>query len=213
MLQVMQMMSPELIRVEGTARQTVSQEGRTVSFEDARKAAVQELNKQNTEWFKNEFRQDLENIASDRSVVRCAVDVSEEGFVAMQENAAYRQQITALIAKDLGSSYAPRQASVYVKIGKTLDDYQVNSWSAGDDSEFKRISQGSFYRREGQSFVTRTMESLTPSAFRIFRDHLQMQLEKLDNGPAADVPQPMSITTSIYDAMGYENPQIRAFEA
>lgn len=214
MLQFLQIANNELIKIQGAAKPNAAGNGSTaVSFEEARAAAVQELNEQDVEWLKNRFRQYLESIPTDRSVVRCAVDVSDEGFEAMKSDPAYRQQIMDLVARDLGSSYAPRQASVYVKVGATLGDYRVNSWSAGDDQEFRTAAGKSFYTRNGSTFGVRGKEAFIPSAFHIFRDHLQMQLEKLDNGPATDVPRPRQITTSIYDAMGYESPAIRAFEA
>ena len=99
------------------------------------------------EIFKKEFYGDLSKITNHRTVSNVAVNISEAAFKVMKDNPEYREKILSLIQRDLGASYAPRDCSVLITVGATLDDYRGDSWSVGYDSEFHMRSRNSFYKR------------------------------------------------------------------
>lgn len=99
------------------------------------------------EIFKKEFYDELSKITNHRTVSNAAVNISEAAFKAMKGDPEYREKILSLIQRDLGASYAPRDCSVLITVGATLDDYRGDSWSVGYDSEFHMRSRNSFYKR------------------------------------------------------------------
>lgn len=99
------------------------------------------------EIFKKEFYEELSKITNHRTVSNAAVNVSEAAFKAMKDDPQYREKILSLIQRDWGDSYAPRNCSVLITVGATLNEYRGDSWPVGYDSEFGIRSQDSFYKR------------------------------------------------------------------
>ena len=102
------------------------------------------------ELFKKEFYEDLSKITNHRTVSNAAVNISEEAFKAMKEAPQYREKVLSLIQRDWGDSYAPRNCSVLITVGATLNEYRADSWPVGYDSEFDMRSQNSFYKRTSE---------------------------------------------------------------
>ena len=90
------------------------------------------------ELFKKEFYEDLSKITNHRTVSNAAVNISEEAFKAMKDDPQYREKVLSLIQRDWGDSYAPRNCSVLITVGATLNEYRADSWPVGYDSEFHR---------------------------------------------------------------------------
>ena len=99
------------------------------------------------EIFKKEFYEDLSKITNHKTVSNAAVNISEAAFKAMKDDPQYREKILSLIQRDWGDSYAPRNCSVLITVGATLNEYRGDSWPVGYDSEFGVRSQNSFYKR------------------------------------------------------------------
>ena len=99
------------------------------------------------EQFKKEFYEDLSKVTNHRTVSNAAVNISEAAFRAMKENPQYKEKVLSLIQRDWGDSYAPRNCSVLITVGATLNEYRADSWPVGYDSEFDVRSQNSFYKR------------------------------------------------------------------
>ena len=102
------------------------------------------------ELFKKEFYEDLSKITNHRTVSNAAVNISEAAFKAMKEDPQYREKVLSLIQRDWGDSYAPRNCSVLITVGATLNEYRADSWPVGYDSEFDVRSQNSFYKRTSE---------------------------------------------------------------
>lgn len=102
------------------------------------------------ELFKKEFYEDLSKITNHRTVSNAAVNISEEAFKAMKDDPQYREKVLSLIQRDWGDSYAPRNCSVLITVGATLNEYRADSWPVGYDSEFDMRSQNSFYKRTSE---------------------------------------------------------------
>lgn len=100
------------------------------------------------ETFKREFYQDLAKITKNYTVANAAVNISEEAFSAMKEDPDYREKVLSLIRRDLGASYAPRQCSVLIRVGGSLEEYGGDSWPVGYDSEFYVRSRKCNYRTD-----------------------------------------------------------------
>lgn len=112
--------------------------------------------------FKRDFYADLDRIVHNPTVIDAAVQISDEAFAAMREDPAYRQQMLELVQRDLGSSYAPRPASVMIRIGRTAADYRADSWPAGYDGEFRsriqaaeKSDRGHYLWQKQKEFRTR----------------------------------------------------------
>lgn len=99
------------------------------------------------EVFKKEFYEELSKINNHRTVSNMAINISEDAFKKMKEDPQYKQQILNLIQRDWGDSYAPRNCSVLITVGSSLNDYRADSWPVGYDSEFYARSQDSFYKK------------------------------------------------------------------
>ncbi len=99
------------------------------------------------EIFKKEFYEALSKITNHRTVSNAAVNISEAAFEAMKDDPQYREKILSLIQRDWGDSYAPRNCSVLITVGASLNEYRGDSWPVGYDSEFDVRSQNSFYKR------------------------------------------------------------------
>ena len=102
------------------------------------------------ELFKKEFYEDLSKVTNHRTVSNAAVNISEAAFKAMKDDPQYREKVLSLIQRDWGDSYAPRNCSVLITVGATLNEYRADSWPVGYDSEFDMRSQNSFYKRTSE---------------------------------------------------------------
>ena len=113
--------------------------------------STQELSEaEEMELFKKEFYEDLSEVTNHRTVSNAAVNISEAAFKAMKEDPQYREKVLSLIRRDWGDSYAPRNCSVLITVGATLNAYRADSWPVGYDSEFDVRSQNSFYKRTSE---------------------------------------------------------------
>ena len=97
--------------------------------------------------FKKEFYEDLSKIICNPTVSNAAVNISNAAFQAMKDDPEYRAQVLSLLQRDLGASYAPRNCSVLITVGTSLDQYRADSWPVGNDSEFHTRSKGSFWEQ------------------------------------------------------------------
>ena len=97
--------------------------------------------------FKKEFYEDLSKIICNPTVSNAAVNISDAVFQAMKDDPEYRAQVLSLLQRDLGASYAPRNCSVLITVGTSLDQYRADSWPVGNDSEFYTRSKGSFWEQ------------------------------------------------------------------
>ena len=101
--------------------------------------------------FKKEFYTDLSKIVGHPTVSNAAVNISDAAFQAMKDDPEYRSQVLSLLQRDLGASYAPRNCSVLITVGTSLDQYRADSWPVGNDSEFRLRSKDSFFKRTSES--------------------------------------------------------------
>ena len=123
----------------------------TEKFVLEKTGSTQELSEaEEMELFKKEFYEDLSKVTNHRTVSNAAVNISEAAFKAMKEDPQYREKVLSLIQRDWGDSYAPRNCSVLITVGATLNEYRADSWPVGYDSEFDVRSQNSFYKRTSE---------------------------------------------------------------
>ena len=123
----------------------------TEKFALEKTSGTQELSEaEEMELFKKEFYEDLSKVTNHRTVSNAAVNISEAAFKAMKEDPQYREKVLSLIQRDWGDSYAPRNCSVLITVGATLNEYRADSWPVGYDSEFDMRSQNSFYKRTSE---------------------------------------------------------------
>ncbi|MGY3666280.1 MAG: hypothetical protein ACXAHE_21230 [Roseburia sp. 1XD42-69] len=133
-----------------TKRNTKNVNG-TEKFALEKTGSTQELSEaEEMEMFKKEFYEDLSKVTNHRTVSNAAVNISEAAFKAMKEDPQYREKVLSLIQRDWGDSYAPRNCSVLITVGATLNEYRADSWPVGYDSEFDVRSQNSFYKRTSE---------------------------------------------------------------
>ena len=133
-----------------TKRNTKNVNG-TEKFALEKTGSTQELSEaEEMEMFKKEFYEDLSKVTNHRTVSNAAVNISEAAFKAMKEDPQYREKVLSLIQRDWGDSYAPRNCSVLITVGATLNEYRADSWPIGYDSEFDVRSQNSFYKRTSE---------------------------------------------------------------
>lgn len=135
------------------------------------------------EIFKKEFYDELSKITNHRTVSNAAVNISEAAFKAMKGDPEYREKILSLIQRDLGASYAPRDCSVLITVGATLDDYRGDSWSVGYDSEFHMRSRNSFYKRTSgkQDRQKEILEKYLQKRAQVKKQQQEMFNEKIVN--------------------------------
>ena len=123
----------------------------TEKFALEKTSDTQELSEaEEMELFKKEFYEDLSKVTNHRTVSNAAVNISEAAFKAMKDDPQYREKVLSLIQRDWGDSYAPRNCSVLITVGATLNEYRADSWPVGYDSEFDVRSQNSFYKRTSE---------------------------------------------------------------
>lgn len=123
----------------------------TEKFALEKTSGTQELSEaEEMELFKKEFYEDLSKVTNHRTVSNAAVNISEAAFKAMKDDPQYREKVLSLIQRDWGDSYAPRNCSVLITVGATLNEYRADSWPVGYDSEFDMRSQNSFYKRTSE---------------------------------------------------------------
>ena len=133
-----------------TKRNTKNVNG-TEKFALEKTGSTQELSEaEEMELFKKEFYEDLSKVTNHRTVSNAAVNISEAAFKAMKEDPQYREKVLSLIQRDWGDSYAPRNCSVLITVGATLNEYRADSWPVGYDSEFGIRSQDSFYKSSNE---------------------------------------------------------------
>lgn len=139
------------------------------------------------EVFKKEFYEELSKINNHRTVSNMAINISEDAFKKMKEDPQYKQQILNLIQRDWGDSYAPRNCSVLITVGSSLNDYRADSWPVGYDSEFDVRSKNSFYKKTSESKKDKQKELLEEylekrqAAKRIAQETLDKKLQKEDD--------------------------------
>ena len=97
--------------------------------------------------FKKEFYEDLSKIICNPTVSNAAVNISDAAFQAMKDDPEYRAQVLSLLQRDLGASFAPRNCSILITVGTSLDQYRADSWPVGNDSEFHLRSKNSFWEQ------------------------------------------------------------------
>lgn len=123
----------------------------TEKFALEKTGGTQELSEaEEMELFKKEFYEDLSRVTNHRTVSNAAVNITEAAFKAMKDDPQYREKVLSLIQRDWGDSYAPRNCSVLITVGATLNEYRADSWPVGYDSEFDVRSQNSFYKRTSE---------------------------------------------------------------
>ena len=123
----------------------------TEKFALEKTSGTQELSEaEEMELFKKKFYEDLSKVTNHRTVSNAAVNISEAAFKAMKDDPQYREKVLSLIQRDWGDSYAPRNCSVLITVGATLNEYRADSWPVGYDSEFDVRSQNSFYKRTSE---------------------------------------------------------------
>lgn len=136
------------------------------------------------EVFKKEFYDELSKINNHRTVSNMAINISEDAFKKMKEDPQYKQQILNLVQRDWGDSYAPRNCSVMITVGSSLNDYRADSWPVGYDSEFDIRSKNSFYKKTSESKKDKQKELLEEYlekrqvAKRISQEILDKRLQK-----------------------------------
>lgn len=136
------------------------------------------------EVFKKEFYDELSRINNHRTVSNMAINISEDAFKKMKEDPQYKQQILNLVQRDWGDSYAPRNCSVMITVGSSLNDYRADSWPVGYDSEFDIRSKNSFYKKTSDSKKDKQKELLEEylekrqAAKRISQEILDKKLQK-----------------------------------
>ena len=139
------------------------------------------------EVFKKEFYEELSKINNHRTVSNMAINISEDAFKKMKEDPQYKQQILNLIQRDWGDSYAPRNCSVLITVGSSLNDYRADSWPVGYDSEFDVRSKNSFYKKTSESKKDKQKELLEEylekrqAAKRIAQETRDKKLQKEDD--------------------------------
>lgn len=101
--------------------------------------------------FKKEFYEELSKIVINPTVSNAAVNISDAAFQAMKDDPEYRAQVLSLLKRDLGASFAPRNCSLLITVGTSLEQYRADSWPVVNDAEF--------YERSADSFWERRMES------------------------------------------------------
>lgn len=133
----------------------------TEKFALEKTSKTQELSEaEEMELFKKEFYEDLSKVTNHRTVSNAAVNISEAAFKALKDDPQYREKVLSLIQRDWGDSYAPRNCSVLITVGTTLNEYRADSWPVGYDSEFDMRSQNSFYKRTSESKKDKQKEML-----------------------------------------------------
>ena len=133
-----------------TKRNTKNVNG-TEKFALEKTGSTQELSEaEEMELFKKGFYEDISKVTNHRTVSNAAVNISEAAFKAMKEDPQYREKILSLIQRDWGDSYAPRNCSVLITVGATLNEYRADSWPVGYDSEFDVRTRDSFYKRTSE---------------------------------------------------------------
>lgn len=101
--------------------------------------------------FKKEFYAELSMIPRDRTIANVAINISEEAFKNMKDDPKYREQMLAVIRRDMTGSVAPApDCSVVITVGATAKDYRADGWSVNNDSEFFARSQNSFYKTSSE---------------------------------------------------------------
>lgn len=134
--------------------------------------------------FKKKFYDELSRINNHRTVSNMAINISEDAFKKMKEDPQYKQQILNLVQRDWGDSYAPRNCSVMITVGSSLNDYRADSWPVGYDSEFDIRSKNSFYKKTSESKKDKQKELLEEylekrqAAKRITQEILDKKLQK-----------------------------------
>lgn len=162
------------------------------------------------ELFKKEFYEDLSRVTNHRTVSNAAVNISEAAFKAMKDDPQYREKVLSLIQRDWGDSYAPRNCSVLITVGATLNEYRADSWPVGYDSEFDVRSQNSFYKRTSEKkdrqkelleeYLEKRMQAKKQQQEMVNEKIAKMELEKSRLSQSWSSERQMAKAADVYDA-------------
>ena len=135
--------------------------------------------------FKKEIYDELSQMQSHNTLSNISVNFTEDGFKAMKDNPAYREEVMSMIKRDLGNSYA-RPCSILITVGKSVNDYSAYSCSVECDSAYWEGSKDSFYTRnketpeDDDSSVSRTTFLLNQKRLEERRAENERYFAKLD---------------------------------
>ena len=183
----------------------------TEKFALEKTGGTQELSEaEEMELFKKEFYEDLSRVTNHRTVSNAAVNISEAAFKAMKDDPQYREKVLSLIQRDWGDSYAPRNCSVLITVGATLNEYRADSWPVGYDSEFDVRSQNSFYKRTSEKkdrqkelleeYLEKRMQAKKQQQEMLNEKIAKMELEKSRLSQSWSSERQMAKATNAYDA-------------
>lgn len=176
MMQVSLTETGELMHVQQAAKSAASFR-QAASFQQIQRQVTGAGEENETDWFRSTIHQSLAHITIDPSVRRTAVDVSPEAMQAMKRDPAYRRQVIALVNRDLGHSYAPREVNMYIRVGATLSEYSAQTRAAEQDEEFEALSAGSFFTSvQPETEAEEPRLSPQAEAAHLFREHMNAQL-------------------------------------
>lgn len=183
----------------------------TEKFVLEKTSSTQELSEaEEMELFKKEFYEDLSRVTNHRTVSNAAVNISEAAFKAMKDDPQYREKVLSLIQRDWGDSYAPRNCSVLITVGATLNEYRADSWPVGYDSEFDVRSQNSFYKRTSEKkdrqkeileeYLEKRAQAKKQQQEMLNEKIAKMELEKSRLSQSWSSERQMEKATNVYDA-------------
>ena len=183
----------------------------TEKFALEKTSGTQELSEaEEMELFKKEFYEDLSRVTNHRTVSNAAVNISEAAFKAMKDDPQYREKVLSLIQRDWGDSYAPRNCSVLITVGATLNEYRADSWPVGYDSEFDVRSQNSFYKRTSEKkdrqkeileeYLEKRAQAKKQQQEMLNEKIAKMELEKSRLSQSWSSERQMAKATNAYDA-------------
>ena len=183
----------------------------TEKFALEKTSSTQELSEaEEMELFKKEFYEDLSRVTNHRTVSNAAVNISEAAFKAMKDDPQYREKVLSLIQRDWGDSYAPRNCSVLITVGATLNEYRADSWPVGYDSEFDVRSQNSFYKRTSEKkdrqkeileeYLEKRAQAKKQQQEMLNEKIAKMELEKSRLSQSWSSESQMAKATNAYDA-------------
>ena len=183
----------------------------TEKFALEKTSSTQELSEaEEMELFKKEFYEDLSRVTNHRTVSNAAVNISEAAFKAMKDDPQYREKVLSLIQRDWGDSYAPRNCSVLITVGATLNEYRADSWPVGYDSEFDVRSQNSFYKRTSEKkdrqkeileeYLEKRAQAKKQQQEMLNEKIAKMELEKSRLSQSWSSERQMAKATNAYDA-------------
>ncbi len=88
--------------------------------------------------FKRKFYDDLSRIVPYKTTRDTTLIISEEAFLKMKEDPAYREKVLALIRRDWGNYCGPGKYKVLITVGADLKDYRASSWPVSNGRQCSR---------------------------------------------------------------------------